>query len=73
MTSDPDNDYLELYLNADEAARALRVHSRTLWAWRKRGISPPWLRIGGTVYFRKESLAAWIAAQEQPSNTGRAA
>jgi hypothetical protein len=70
---DPDTYLTELYRTDVEQAHLLNVTTHTLWRWRGDGYGPPWLRIGSKIYYRKESTVAWIAAQEQPSGTGRAA
>jgi len=49
-----------LQLRQQEAAEALAVSERTLWAWTKEGIVP-YHRINGTVLYPVEQLRAWLA------------
>jgi hypothetical protein len=70
---DPDTFLTDHYRTDVEEARLLNVTTHTLWVWRRDGKGPPWLRIGGkAVYYRKESTAAWLAAQERQADAGRA-
>jgi hypothetical protein len=65
MAIDPDDYLAELYRTEAEQARLLHVTTHSLWVWRKKNSGPPWLRIGGRIYYRRESTAVWLAAQER--------
>ena len=60
MVADSDNP--PLLLNAAEAAARCGCSVRT-WRTRDRaGLTPPAIRIGRSVYWRPEELAAWVEA-----------
>lgn len=47
-----------------EAAQALAVSPRTLQAWRRRGVGPPFVRLGRAVRYDAAALERWIAARQ---------
>lgn len=51
-------------LNKNQAATYLGVTPRTLDRWYTLSEGPPRLKIGARVYYFRESLDAWIKAQE---------
>ena len=51
-----------LALRPREAAEALGVSERTLWAWTKNGRIPH-VRMGGAVLYPVESLRLWLREQ----------
>ena len=50
----------ELLLNGDEAARVLGVRAGTLAQWRFRGIGPSYLRLGGTIVYKRGVLEKYL-------------
>ncbi len=51
-----------LLLTADEAARCCGCSVRTWRARDRRGLTPPPVRIGRSLYWRPKELAAWVEA-----------
>jgi hypothetical protein len=49
----------DVYLIQSEAAKHLRVSSRTLERWRIEGTGPPWMRFGRRVTYSLKGLTAW--------------
>jgi prophage regulatory protein len=49
-------------LTAEQLAATLQVSKRTLWRMRSAGQMPRPIRIGGVVRWRRDEVAAWIAA-----------
>ena len=58
-----------LALRPREAARALGISARTLWAWTKAGRVPS-VRVGHVVMYPTDALKAWLAQQAAPSTEG---
>jgi len=59
----------------DEAGLAgeLNVAQITLARWRMQRRGPPVTHIGRSVFYKKSSVKAWVAAQERPAQTLRTA
>lgn len=55
---------LDDYLPKDDAARELGVDVRTLNRWWNERRGPPRTKIGARVYYRRDSMREWMAAQE---------
>jgi predicted DNA-binding transcriptional regulator AlpA len=49
------------------AAELLGLSSRTLQAWRTKGIGPAFVRAGRAVRYRRRDLIAWMDANTVPS------
>ncbi|MBL9082139.1 MAG: helix-turn-helix domain-containing protein [Planctomycetales bacterium] len=49
-------------LTAKQVAAWLQISERSLWRMRSAGQLPAPLRLGGAVRWRREELAAWLAA-----------
>ena len=49
-------------LTEKDVAKVLCVSTRTLQAWRVKGMGPPYLHAGSAVRYHPEILAAWIKA-----------
>jgi predicted DNA-binding transcriptional regulator AlpA len=49
------------YLKPKDLAKALDVSERTIARWHHFREGPPRVEIGRKVYYRKESVIAWIA------------
>jgi hypothetical protein len=47
-------------LTTAEAAKALRVTTRTMQRWRREGVGPAYLRMEGRIYYTTEFLDAYI-------------
>jgi len=54
------------YLTPKNLAQALGVSERTVARWHRFREGPPRVEIGRKVFYRLESVAAWIASCEQP-------
>jgi hypothetical protein len=52
------------YAGRNEAAAYLRVCKKTLERWQAAGTGPATTKIGRTVYYRWETLRAWVASRE---------
>jgi excisionase family DNA binding protein len=56
------------YAGRNEAAAYLRVCKKTLERWQADGTGPAITKVGRTVYYRRETLRAWVASRElQPT------
>jgi|GEM_PF-828255 predicted DNA-binding transcriptional regulator AlpA len=61
------------YLKPKDLAKALEVSERTIARWHHLREGPPRVEIGRKVYYRQESVIAWIASCERPEpRAGRA-
>jgi hypothetical protein len=56
---------LEGYITEAELAVQIHRSVRTLARWRAIGEGPPCLRLGREIYYKKSSVAAWLASLEQ--------
>jgi len=52
------------YAGRAEAAAYLRVCKKTLERWQSAGTGPAITKLGRTVYYRWETLRAWVASHE---------
>jgi hypothetical protein len=59
------------FLPRREAAVELDVCERTLDRWRRLGDGPPVTKIGRRVYYRRQTLLAWLGAREQQGSDVR--
>jgi predicted DNA-binding transcriptional regulator AlpA len=64
--SEPASSILAGYLKAKELAQALGVSERTIARWHHFREGPPRVEIGRKVYYRLESVNAWVASCERP-------
>ena len=55
---------LQDHFSAAEVAENLGKSPRTLQMWRTRGVGPPYVKIGHSLYYKKSALLAWLRAQE---------
>lgn len=53
------------YISDEELAEELRVHPRTLKAWRAKGIGPPVTWIGKKPFSYLPSAREWLRSREQ--------
>jgi excisionase family DNA binding protein len=53
------------YLTEKEAAEILKVSPYTLAKLRKEGNGPPYVKIGGSIRYIKETIQEWVKAQER--------
>ena len=60
------------YYTPEPAAQAIGLTRRTLDAMYARREGPPRTKIGGRIYYRKESLRRWLLEQERCPVRGRA-
>lgn len=54
-------------LTSGDAAQYLGLTAKVLANQRSQGIGPPFVKLGKTVFYRKEDLDAWIAARRASS------
>jgi hypothetical protein len=59
------NTVLGEYMTEDQLAEEIGRGVRTLARWRQLGEGPPITKIGRQIYYRKTSVAAWLASLEQ--------
>ena len=52
-----------------EAAAMLRLSPRTLERYRVTGEGPPFIKLGGRVFYRRSDLIAWCAARQRRSTS----
>lgn len=57
MTADTED--LEL-MRTKKVAAELRVSERTLERWRNKGEGPPFVEMGGGIYYRRADLAEYL-------------
>jgi predicted DNA-binding transcriptional regulator AlpA len=62
---------LEGYLTKPELAAQLRKSPRTLDRLERLRIGPPRTKIGRLILYRRESVQAWLADQEQENKRSR--
>ena len=55
------------YWDTDELAAELDVKPLTIVRWRLAKRGPPLTYLGRRILYRKESVRAWLAAQERPA------
>jgi hypothetical protein len=55
---------LDGYMDDVECAKQLGIAPITLARWRGRKQGPPVTKVGRTVFYRRSSVAAWLAEQE---------
>jgi predicted DNA-binding transcriptional regulator AlpA len=55
---------LEHLISEDELAERIGKTKACLVAWRHYGRGPPWIKLGGKIYFDKRKVDEWIAANE---------
>lgn len=48
-------------LTEKEAATVLKLSPKTLALWRYQSTGPAYVRLGGSIRYRPEDLAAWVA------------
>lgn len=53
------------YATQREVAAEIGMCTRTLDRWRALGMGPPVTKLGRRILYRRSSLAAWLARQEQ--------
>ena len=61
------------YLTPAQAAGELNICTKTLERWAVDGKGPPRTKLGRRIMYRRATVAAWIAAQEQRPRTASAA
>jgi excisionase family DNA binding protein len=58
-------------MRAREAAKALGISERLLWAWTNRGLIPH-IRLGKAILYPVDSIRAWLQKAAQPAEGGAA-
>lgn len=56
---------MEGYFTESETAKKLGTATQTLRVWACRRKGPPRTKVGRKIFYKEESLAAWMRAQEQ--------
>ena len=51
------------FFTVDHVSERLGINPATLYRMMKRGIAPPWYKIGGRRLWREDDLEEWIEAQ----------
>ena len=52
---------LAAFIDESELAKELHgIHKRTLWRWRQAGTGPKFFRIGKRIYYKRETVNAWL-------------
>ena len=65
MVDTYDGELLADYYTPEQAAHAIGLTRRTLDGMYARREGPPRTKVGGRIYYRKESLRRWLLEQEQ--------
>ncbi len=52
-------------LSPIELANLLKVRPGTIYSWISRGVDIPYVRIAGTLRFRRDSIESWILQKEE--------
>ena len=61
-----------VFLTEREAARILRVSTRTMQRWRLTGDGPPFVAAGGRRIYRRDALLAWADSRTFTSTSAAA-
>jgi excisionase family DNA binding protein len=56
---------IDRLLTSKDLAQILAVKVGTVYSWVSRGISPPYIKIGGTIRWREKVVQNWIEAKEK--------
>lgn len=51
------------YLTENEAAEILKISVYTLARLRRKGVSPPFVRVGGAIRYIEKALHDWVQQQ----------
>ena len=63
-------DNTQKLLTSEETAKFLNLKNhRTLDAWRLRRQGPPYIKVGTSIRYRMDSLAAWIESRTVANQT----
>ena len=65
MTPQNAENFLAEFWSREQLAQALKVTTRTLSLWSRRGFIPPSVMLGGRRLFRKSSVENWLLANER--------
>lgn len=60
-------------LTDSQLATLINVKEMTLLHWRREGKGPAFTKLGGTVFYRRSAVEAWIADQETSPGRRKAA
>jgi excisionase family DNA binding protein len=52
-------------MSLEETAAYLRISKFTLYTWRSRGDSPPGIRVGSFVRYRKSDVDEWLNSRKE--------
>jgi hypothetical protein len=62
---DPDDDFLQNFVDESEYARIRKVSVRTCQRDRHLRVSPPFVKLGRRVFYRLEAIQAWLLRHER--------
>lgn len=72
MPSDTQAEIIDLFFTKAEAAGELGKSEATLDRWNRLRVGPPRTKLGRTVLYRRDTLKAWLIAQEEALTQRRA-
>ncbi len=64
---------LQDYLTRDELAAELRVTPRTIMRWQNQPDGLPYTELGARIFYRRQTVLAWIETRERHPNQRRRA
>ncbi|MDE2097103.1 MAG: DNA-binding protein [Patescibacteria group bacterium] len=56
------NQKLTRYLAPKQAAEEIGISPRVLGRWRKKEDGPPWIKLGGRIFYLSDKLSEWFNA-----------
>jgi hypothetical protein len=59
------HDLLAGYLPDAEFCRQLRITTRTSRKWRQTGEGPPWVAVGGAIFYPADEFRKWLKRRVQ--------
>ncbi len=65
MSNATQNGIFHEYLTKAETAEEIQKSEATLDRWHRLRVGPPRTKLGRTVLYRRDTLKAWLAAQEE--------
>lgn len=55
-------------LTEDDVAILFDVKKHTLYTWRAEGRGPDFVKIGGSIYYRRQAILDWVSQNEKLGN-----
>ena len=56
------------YLTRNQVCDLLKISTKTLWDWKKAGVAPPTVKVGGTLRYPKSMLDKFLREHVQVNN-----